>query len=234
MRYDLNFWPEVDWKREGSLDPRFVVGVAFCLVLLGVAGFWSVRHRAYQNAVAQLAELQAKNEKIDKAAQEVTRQQQCVEYWKNILGRVDGKTSIRMPISRQLAAVAASMPDSLVLTSLSFRSQYSRLDINKVLNGTAGAKEKLATFLQYDCRIEGMAYGEQAETTVSKLSRTLQWEDKTGEIAPWLATAQLTKIEAGDQGAPDGRVQPASRRFALSLQYKPLDWCYEQPEKNIR
>jgi Tfp pilus assembly protein PilN len=233
MRYDLNFWPEVDWKREGSLDPRFLMAVVLCLLLMGIGGFWSIRYHEVQVQISQLAELKGKNERIVKDAQEVTRQKECLDYWNGILGRVNGRTAMRMPLSRQLAAVAASIPDSVVLTSLSFHSQYLRLDSNKLLTGTAGAKEKPATFLQYDCRIDGMAYGDQAEATVTRLSRSLQWEDKTGEIAPWLSSAQLAKIEAVESTA-EGRPQAASRRFALSLQYKPLDWCYEQPEKNIR
>ena len=38
MRYDLNFWPEVDWRRESSIDPRFLTAVGICLLVLAFLG----------------------------------------------------------------------------------------------------------------------------------------------------------------------------------------------------
>ena len=34
MTYDLNFWPDVDWRKESSLDPRFVAVIGVCVLFL--------------------------------------------------------------------------------------------------------------------------------------------------------------------------------------------------------
>ncbi len=217
MMYNLNFWPEVDWKREGSMDPRFVMGACLCLLVLAIAAIWSVHYGRVLVLRSDLAVLRVENAKIEKTAEEVTRKNDCVAYWNKVIAGVKGKNKTRMPVSRQLSALAAAMPDSIILSSVSFRSQTRDANMADLL--PAQKKGKSEPVLLYECILSGVAVGADAEKTAAELSQTLSTHP---EIAPWVDAVQLTNI-APDAEAAAGAAG-ARTRFTLAIQYNPLDW----------
>ena len=241
MTYDLNFWPEVDWRKESSLDPRFVAVIGVCVLLLGIAAFWSVRYAAAISQRSELASLKVANERLAVKSANVTRQQECINYWKELEAALNQKKGMRMPLSRQLAAFAAVLPDTIILHAISFRSQTSSFDFSEIAppkRAVAGAapkapaRMKMEPFLQYECVINGIAKGGNAEEDLTRLSRQLS---ETREIAPWVDSVELTRLEGSEQTASTtGEALETAKTFTLVLKYKPVDWYDESSTPPIK
>lgn len=235
MRYDLNFWPAIDWKRESSIDPRFLAGVAFCCLLLGVFTAWSFEYSSTQAAKAELQRLKAEDEKIRDTAAEVQRQLDCIKYWKEMQGRLQHKELARMPWSNILALLHADIPENVVLQAIAVSSQTK---VVEVMDNTPAPKSgtgrrvmtrrgKVATRLQYSLTISGTAVGENAEDTITRFSRIHQ-NSKT-EFASFLEEAELTNME------PEFKIfeKTPSRRFVIVCRLKPVDW-YGDPTQTAK
>ena len=241
MTYDLNFWPEVDWRKESSPDPRFVAFIGAGLLLLGIATFWGVRYAAATSLQSELGNLKMANERIAAKAANVARQKECVAYWKEMESALNQKQTMRMPLSRQLAALASILPGNIVLSSISFRSQSVSFDLSEIMpvkatTGGAASKTpprvKLEPFLQYECVINGIAKGGNAEDDISRLSRLL---GETREIAPWVDSVELTRLEGVERSAgAAAEAAESAKAFTLVLKYKPVDWYDESSTAKIK
>ena len=228
MRYDLNFWPELDWRRESSIDPRFLAAVGASAVMLAVFAAWSFLYSSLQAARNERARTIAANEKIKGIAVEVTRKNEMIRYWQGIEARLQRKPKVRMPWSRQLAALTEVVPDSVIISSVTVRSNPVKVDVPDVISpkpGVAAApaarrlpgRAKTGLRLQYDLTLTGAAVGDSADDVVSRFSREIP---QHSEIGPWLESVELTSLQ------PDMNAfahQPG-KKFSIVCRYKPLDW----------
>lgn len=243
MRYDLNFWPEVDWRRESSIDPRFLAAVGICLLVLAFLGVWSWSYADLQACHADLEAVTKANDKIKASAEDVTRQNQCLANWKVITAKLEHKEAQRLPWSIQLAALATTVPDSVLLSQLLVRSQQVRVEVPVVdslstrsaaavaAGGEAQAaprslparKPKSSLRLQYELTLIGVAVGDGADNVITQFSRDLP---RHPDIAPWLDSVELTGVE------PELRAfnNRPGKKFTIVCKYRPIDW-YDESTK---
>ncbi|MEI8080079.1 MAG: hypothetical protein WCH61_10680 [bacterium] len=242
MRYDLNFWPEVDWRRESSIDPRFLTAVGICLLALAFLGVWSWSYADLQACRTELQAVTAANEKIKASAEDVTRQNQCLANWAVITAKLKHKEAQRLPWSTQLAALTSTVPASVLLNQLMVRSQQLKIEVladpvslrsaAAVADGGAAPaaprpppvrKPRSSLRLQYELTLIGVAVGEGADDVITRFSRDLP---RHPEIAPWLDSVELTGVEP-ELRAFNGR---PGKRFTIVCKYRPIDW-YDESTK---
>ena len=121
MLYNLNFIETPDWEREGAIDPKFLAVVAGALLVLAALAFVSARFVSLQQARQQNSRLQRQKEELRSGAEEVRRQQACLERWQDILDELRRKADVRLVFSRQLHAVQSLVPDAITLEKLSVK-----------------------------------------------------------------------------------------------------------------
>ena len=239
MRYDLNFWPEVDWRRESSIDPRFLTAVGICLLVLAFLGLWSWSYADLQSCRTDLRAVTAASEKIKAGAEDVTRQNQCLANWAVVAAKLKHKEDQRLPWSTQLAALATTVPDTVFLSQLLVRSQQVRVEVPAdssslrsaaavAAGGTAQAasrpspvrKPKFSLRLQYELTLIGVAVGDGADDVITRFSRDLP---RHPDIAPWLDSVELTGVE------PEPRAfnNRPGKKFTIVCKYRPIDWYDE-------
>lgn len=221
-QYDLNFWPETDWERESSIDPRFLLAAFFCLQLLAIFGiysYYSFRLGALKN---ELAGIEIADKAIVNNANAVKEKMACLQYWQEIEAKTRHKAESRMPLSAQLEAWALSTPPAVVLSAIDIRSQMAMVEADTAKaagKGRGGGKAKVSR-LQYAVTFQGVASGDNADDVISRLSRELP---RHPGIAPWVDNVQL--VSAQPEAVGPGKT-PA-KRFTLSAVYKPLEWYDE-------
>jgi len=242
MRYDLNFWPEVDWRRESSIDPRFLAAVGICLLVLAFLALWSWSYAELQSCRSDLLTVTLANDKIKGSAEDVTRQNQCLANWRVINAKLGHKEAQRLPWSTQLAALATTVPESVLLNQLMVRSQQVKVEVPAEPSGLRSAaviaagdeapvasrpppvrKPKSSLRLQYELTLVGVAVGDGADDVITQFSRDLP---RHPDIAPWLDSVELTGVE------PELRAfnNRPGKKFTIVCKYRPIDW-YDEPAK---
>jgi len=239
MRYDLNFWPAVDWRRESSIDPRFLTVVAVALVILAFLAVWSWSYADLQNSSSDLLGVSMANDKIKGIAEDVTRQNQCLANWRTVTAKLDHKAAQRLPWSNQLAAISQCIPDAIVLNQLTVRAIQVKVEVAEpaartasvaaAAGGAAAApraasrKPKLSFRVQYELTLVGVAVGDGADDIISRFSRELP---RHPAIQPWLDTVELTGVE------PEARAlnNRPGKKFTIVCKYRPIDW-YDETAK---
>jgi hypothetical protein len=231
MRYDLSFWPELDWRRESSIDPRFLAAVGASTVALAIFAAWSFLYSSLQAARNERSRTVAANEKIKSLAMEVAQKNEMIRHWQGIDARLQRKPKVRMPWSRQLAALTEVVPDTVIISSVSVRSNPVKVEVSDApaVKPGAGAasgsrrlpvRPKTVLRLQYDLTLTGVAVGDSADDVVSRFSREIPQHP---EIGSWLESVELTSLQ------PDANAfahQPG-KKFSIVCRYKPLDWYDE-------
>ncbi len=239
MRYDLNFWEPPDWKRESSIDPRFLVAVGMSLVLLALLAAWSLSHASLLAKKGELMRLTLANAKIRNAAQEVTRKSECLGRWQFVDAQVRHKPLVRMPWSRMLAAITEVIPDTVTIQDMTVKSQALRVEVGEAPAPrgattaaastparAGGRRPKAELHLQYELTLGGTARGENADDVVSRFSRELKLHPG---IAPWLDQAELRSLQPE---SPRPGEAPA-KHFTIVCSYKSLDWYNESASPKI-
>lgn len=235
MRYDLNFWTPIDWRRESSIDPRFLAAAGLCVILLMIATAWRISYSGVQTAKQELQMAKEKNEHIKDAAAEVQRQSDCIRYWQEIRGKMSRKEVVRMPWSNMLAQLQAEVPETVVLQGIVLRAAPTPVELPEapvIKTSSSGGRKptaiRLPTFvtkLRYELTISGIAIGTNADDVISRFSRL--HKNSKAEFASYLDSAELIAVE------PETKLfgKMPGKKFTISCKLKPLDWYEESAAK---
>lgn len=233
MRYNLDFWPPIDWRRESSIDPRFLIAAAVCILAIGALAYVSICYTAVQSSKTELARLTGEITRTQDEANEVKRQQECDKYWQDLKAKIVGKELGRMPVSTILSMTEPDIPDTVTLNRLSVRSLYPKVELpdlnppKKTTTSTTKAplKPKTVMKLQYELVLSGVAYGDTAEDVISRFSRI--HENPKAHLAPLLESATLSSMEPYE--SPIKGV--FGKKFTIVCKLKPLEWYDESTKK---
>ncbi len=223
MLYDLNFWQTPDWRRESSLDPRFLAVVLCCLVLVGLLGLLSWRYRQFVTLGAQIAVIQAKCDKVESTAAEVNRQRACIRNWQRVLRGLDHKRRVRLLWCRQLAALQRLIPDSLIFSSVGFSSQQTEIVPENAKKDKSGRPKRIPVIVG-ELTLRGIALGPTASEDIAWLSRNIERDPILG---PLLESARLDTVASATDDLKTGAVQ---KSFTIFCTYKPIRW-FDVPKK---
>jgi len=215
--FDVNFWEVPDWRRESTLDPRFVVFVAACLLTAAMLALLSVEFRRSMVLRSKILEVQARNERIQKDADLVRKMRADLQLWDSILEALEYKHRTRILWCRHLAAIARIVPPAVFLESLNLRSRVVEEEEETVDPKTKKKIKRIVPRLYCELAIRAVAVGENAAETATTFSRAFVADS---EIGPLLESAHLEGVVAAT-----GTDLPAgAQRFTILCEYKPLRW----------
>lgn len=218
MQYDLNAWQTPDWRRESSLDPRFLIGVCCCLVLLAMLAVASWRFRQLTALGTRINSFGAKHNKIEAAAAEVSRQRACVQNWERILRGLQHKNRVRPLFCLQWAALQKLLPDSLTFSAVAFSSQQTQIVPENAPKPKGGGRPKRIAVIVGELTLRGFATGPSASDSIAKFSRAIE-QDST--LGPLLETARLDAVASAVGNADSAAGQ---KSFTIFCTYKPIRW----------
>jgi len=214
MDYDLNFWPDLDWQRESSMDPRFQVGVIFVLVIISLFGAWSWSYGRRLKIHSTQMQIEARVEHLKLAALDVQRQQDCIEYWRGMEGQVLRKQERRMSVSNQMQAWAMVVPGDICFRNISLSSVATPVDAVVVVGGKKGGP-----FLRYEVQFQGTTAGVGMEQVITRFKEELPMAPA---LRNWIEKSDLSNMNpASDAASGSGTT------FTIRAVYKPLDWFDE-------
>ena len=168
MQHDLNFWQEPDWKRESSISPVFLMMVVVALFVLvgGAAASWAFHGRlTLQN---RLADLSARNARIEKEALAAKDHRRKSEMWDRVLKQLDKRVAENLRWSLQLRALQELVPDDIRFDTLAVRTEQVLEHV--AVQGKPGRDELR---LQYVMTINGRARGANAQKTIARFLENL-------------------------------------------------------------
>ncbi|MFW5893769.1 MAG: hypothetical protein ACOCUY_01375 [Verrucomicrobiota bacterium] len=209
MKYSITFWPPPNWQREGSLNPKFLAAVgavAFFLVMLGVVGGLKAD---LAMAESERSSLEFKLDDIAPDVEEVRRQRGCTRFWEGALEAVEGITGNRILWSRQLEALARTIPESMVLSRINAQSS------SETLPQDADSSKLERTGTRYNLQLEGEVQHARASSIIG------QFSDEAQE-APGFA-GLIEKIELSRESPLDFKKGPG-KEFSLTVIYQIIDW----------
>ena len=231
MQIELNFWNEPDWKRESTINPRFlaVAGLFFVIViLLGLFSWaWSMK----QVREDTLNQLRLVNQQHMGAIREIERQQECIRFWRKVRRNLEVRGDKRIVWSQQLAALQRRVPERILLSKLHLRSSRREAvdDQSRQASRSSGetpAPTRPIYETRYQLTIRGRAYAENADKVIREFSRSLPRDPVLGAA---VETVQLTDV-AVESTAEETDVPV--KKFTIVCRYKPIRWKHERRSKN--
>ena len=175
MRIDLNYWDDVDWKREHSGNPVFLylgIGLIFILISLGWLSF---KHAELSGLESELAKLKEQAENLLLETAPITKKSDYSKMVKTkVLTGLQQMEQARMVCSRNLEVIPAIVPDEMVLINFVLRGDRAKLTKSQIK--TAKVKGlKTTSPLVYQMAFAGTVKGDlaEAEQAVAKFSYDL-------------------------------------------------------------
>ena len=230
MEYDLSFWELPDWRRESSVNPKFLAAAGVCVALLAVFGCVSWAFRSVHAQKRLRDKVAADVKKIAGDAARVQLLRTRVMRWETILKKLDAKARARIVWCNQFAALQSVIPESVTLQRLQLSSQPVEVEEKpKDPPKPAGAasssshrppKTRKVRMLEWRLTLTGVARGDNADQVSEELSQRLATHP---DIAPKLESAKLGKVFSVP--AKDG--QTAGKQFTINCKYKPVRWFDE-------
>ena len=224
MQYDLNAWQTPDWRRESSLDPRFLIGVCCCLVLVGMLALISWRFRHLSALGARIGSVESKYGKIEAKAAEVNRQRACVLNWERILRGLRYKNRVRPLFCLQWAALQRLIPDSLTFSSVAFSSQQTQIVPEDGEKTSKEGRPKRITVIVSELTLQGFARGPSASEDIAKFSRAIE-QDPT-----WKSLLETARLDAVASAVNSANSTAGQKSFTIFCTYKPIRW-FDVPKK---
>jgi len=211
MAHDLNFWPGLDWRRESTFSPNFLLVAIICLFAAAGVAFTSFQFTAKLRLRARLTALTRDNDLIAEEAERVRDYQGKVDMWRANRAKLATQAESRIVWSRQFQALWSVLTDEIVFNQLSLNSG----DVTEEVEVQAGRKKKKQKIVRtrYSLTITGSAYGQNAHFAVTTFSDRLPLHPVIGRR---LESRELKKIGGGRDGGDH-------KTFTIMCTYKPLD-----------
>ena len=221
MEYDLSFWELPDWRRESSVNPKFLAVAGACMVLLVLLGLasWAWRSVEAQKKLRKTMESDIK--KIAGAANRVKLLRSRTMKWDGILKKLDGKARARIVWCKQLAALQSVIPESVTLERLQLSSQP--VEVSEQPKDPK-KKPRKVKMLEWRLILTVIARGDSIGQVSEELPGRLATHP---DITPILETAELRgKVIP----VPAKAGQTAGKKFTIECKYKPVRW-FDEPRK---
>jgi len=206
MNHNLSFWQEPDWRRESTVSPVFLSGVVIALALVGLLAYISFVFTGNMARRSDFNQIAGDNQQIAARSEAVKEQQKMINLWQNHLAALQNDAASTIVWSRQLEALQSMVPDDIVLSQLSLRSEEVRDE-----SGPRAPSAPKETKLRYVVTVIGAAFGEDAQRTITRFSEQLTFHP---EIDRYLQNRELKNISDTSE--------TAGTRFTMICTYKPM------------
>lgn len=197
--YDLNFWEEPDWSREGTLNPVFTLfTIAAVLIVIGL-GLVTKEQRQLRNKTRELEMLSQDNKALMTKAEDASKLKIKVAKWREAVDVYDELALKNFVWSSQLETIQKLVPDTIIITNLS---------LNTNRDGDVMGSKNTYPLPAWTARVtlEGVATGPEPYQTINTFFDSLQ----THALLAKIMTANLanTAIAEGED-----------KRFKIDLSY---------------
>jgi hypothetical protein len=204
MNHDLSFWEEPDWRRESTVSPVFLGIVVISLLLVSLLAYMSYIFTGNIGRRAELNRIAGENLKIADRAEEIKEEKKMVNLWQSHLDALKEQSAKAMVWSRQFEALQSMVPEEIVFSQLSLRSEEARDESGP------RSKEK-ETKYRYVLTLIGTAFGPESQRAITRFSEQLVFHP---EIDRYLQNRELKNIsETSDT---------LGTRFTLICTYEPM------------
>ncbi|MDT8391346.1 MAG: hypothetical protein RRC34_12650 [Lentisphaeria bacterium] len=197
--YNLNFWEEPDWSREGTLNPFFTLfAIAAVLTVLGL-GWVNAGQRQLQKKVEALEMLSMENKALIKQAEEASSLKIQVAKWREAVDVYDELALKNYVWSSQLETIQSLVPDAIVIKNLYLYTTRAGDTMDSTNTYPLPAWTALLT-------LEGVATGPTPYQTINDFFDSLQGHEFLSRIM--VANLASTAIAEGED-----------KRFKIDLSY---------------
>lgn len=182
-----------DWRRESTLDPRFLMVVVIALFLIAGLGAVSFAYSAKSSAAKELAKVKANQTVIAEDAKELRAIRKQINLWNKALAKLEEKQRKRLILSRQLAELHRVIPDDVVLQGLEFHTEKVDRKV-KTANG-----EQAGKVFRYAMSLSGSASGDDPQAAITLLANRLS-PGRDSLIGRTLEDSDLKNMSGGIMG----------------------------------
>ncbi len=220
MKYNLNFWQEPDWQKENSVNIASLGAlVALILVIAGVSHvIWILADISDRQDTLSMLEREIHQHKA--VYGKVQSQADSIALWQETVKQLQVQSANRIVWSTQLNAIQNLVPEDIVLKNLLLDSTDLLPEVDKLkARPTAGKRLKHRHMTEYQLRVFGVAYGENAESIITDFSRRLP---KHPEMKSYLQSVELTSVMPHNSRGSAAVL--TGKEFVIVCHYKPVDW----------